>query len=189
MLDRLPDILHDLDGYQAFWQEQDAHLRESEALIEDGSVRIEEDKGLDLAIVHIPVNVPVRTIRRYLQSERASIHPFAIHNMTECNRIIRVRGRDLEFQYRYESWVQFVSRRPLLRVDLNGLVHRLNSIEKAAGTWRAEQVTDVVPRLYLEGADESSIPVDVFVAEIEEYLVAAPAAWDPYHWRPASADD
>jgi len=189
MLDRLPNILDDLDAYRDFWKDQDAHLRASEALIENGSVSIEEDKGLDLAVVHIPVDVPVRTIRRYLQTERASIHPFAIHNATDCNRIIRVQGCNLELQYRYESWVQFVSRRPLLRADLDELAARLNAIEEAAGTWRAEKVTEVVPRLYLEGTEESSIPAAVFLAETRGYLVDAPAAWDPYNWRSDSVVD
>jgi hypothetical protein len=183
MLERLPDILEDLTEYSGYWREQDNLLQESESLIANGDVRIQEISELDLAIVHIPDALKPRAVRRYLQAESASVHPFAIHNATSCNRIIRIQNGSFEFQYRYESWLQIVSHRPLFRVDLNGLAERLNSLEAAAGTWRAEKVTEVVPRLYLEGIDRSSIKEKTFVEEVREYLASQPVAWDPYNWE------
>ena len=183
MLDRLPEILENVDEYRRYWHEQDAHLRESEALIAKGEVRIEEIPESDLAIVHIPGELPVVNVRRYLRSERASVHPFAIHNATTCNRIIRIQNGCYELQYRYESWLQVVSRRPLFRVDLNGLAARMNSLEAAAGTWRADKFTEIVPRLFLEGIDRSSIAEEAFIGEVKEYLSEQPIAWDPYNWE------
>jgi hypothetical protein len=183
MLERLPEILEDVNEYRGYWREQDSNLRQSESLIAKGDVRIEEFPESDLAIVHIPGDLPVMNVRRYLQAERASVHPFAIHNATNCNRIVRIQNGSYEFQYRYESWLQVVSRRPLFRVDLNGLSRRLNSLETAAGTWRADKVTEIVPRLFLEGTDRSSITEKTFVEEVQEYLAEQPVAWDPYNWE------
>jgi len=185
MLDRLPEILDDVVEYRRYWHEQDAHLQESESLIAKGDVSIEELPDADLAIVRIPDKLPARNVRRYLRSERASVHPFAIHNATSCSRIIRIQNGCYELQYRYESWLQVVSWRPLFRVDLNGLALRLNSLEAAAGTWRADKVTEIVPRLFLEGIDRSSIAEDKFVGEVKEYLSGQPIAWDPYNWEPS----
>ena len=182
MLGRLPDILNNLDGYRAFWAEQDAHLAESEALISDGRVTIDEQPETDLAIVHIPSTVPRRTIRRYLQAEQAAIHPFGIHSATDCTRIIRVHGDCLDFYYRYESWLQFASRRPLLRADLEALAAQLNTMETADGLWCAEKVTDVAPRLYLKGTEKTEISREAFIDKICAYLTSAPVAWDPYDW-------
>jgi hypothetical protein len=185
ILERLPDILADLDAYREFWEAQDLHLDESERLIADGTVSIEEFPDDDLAVVTIPDDLPPRRVRRYLNTEQASIHPFAIQTATQCNRIIRVQNGGFEFQYRYESWVQFVSRRPLFRVALNGLVIRLNVLEQAAGSWRCESVTDVIPRLFLEGTNQSSLSVDEFVSETQAYLRSQPVAWDPFDWEPS----
>ena len=183
MLKRLPELLEDLHSYSNLWMEQDAHLDASERMVADGTVRIEEIAESDLAIVHIPSTLPSRPVRRYLQTEVVPVHPFAIHNATDCSRIIRVQGERLDFQYRYESWLQYVSRRPPLRVDLQKLCERLNSLEAAAGIWRCEKVTEVIPRLYLEGTDRSAISAERFIAEIRQYLATEPVAWDPYDWH------
>jgi hypothetical protein len=183
MLDLLPEILENVEEYRRYWHEQDAHLQESESLIADGEVEIEDVPESDLAIVRIPGALPALNIRRYLQSERASVHPFAIHNATDGNRIIRIQDGCYEFQYRYESWVQVVSRRPMFRVDLGGLAARLNSLETAAGTWRADKVTEIVPRLFLEGIDRSSIAEETFVGEVIDHLSRQSVAWDPYNWE------
>jgi len=182
MLKRLPEILQDPSEYSRYWHEQDANLSESESLISKGKIRIEEMREADLAIVHIPADLPAMDVRRYLQTERATVHPFAIHNATNCSRIIRIQDGCYEFQYRYESWLQVVSHRPLFRVDLDGLAQRLNFLEAAAGTWRADKVTEIGPRLFLEGIDRSSIKEETFIAEVKAYLSEQPIAWDPYNW-------
>ena len=187
MLNRLPEILEDLNACQEFWADQDAHLVQSESLIDDGTVQVEQYSELDLAVVHIPGEIPVRTINHYLQPESAAVHPFAIHSKTECNRIIRIHGDSFDFYYRYESWLQFISRPPLLRVALGGLADQLNTLETAAGTWRADEIKAINPRLHLVGTDRSSISPGRLIEIVRDYLVSAPVAWDPYNWDPESA--
>jgi hypothetical protein len=182
MLKRLPDILDDLESLAHFWRDQDIHLQESRHMVESGQVSIKEIPELDLAIVYIPEDLSERRVRRYLHTEFMPVHPFAINSATERNRILSIQGRCLQLQYRYESWVQFESRRPALRVDLSEFCTLLNELEEALGTWRVESPNDVVPRLFLEGTRESSIPAQVFVEKLQHYLVDAPVAWDPYNW-------
>jgi len=59
----------------------------------------------------------------------------------------------------------------------------LNEAEEASGTWRAEDVNEVIPRLYLDGSPRTSYAEGRFVALLEAYLGSAPVAWDPYDWQ------
>jgi hypothetical protein len=183
MLAVLPELLADLPRFRPLWEAQDQHLDESLRWIESGRVSLRELPELDLAIVDIPDDLPPRAVRRYLAAESVPVHPFAIHRATGCNRLLRIQGARYELQYRYDSWVQLATRRPLLRASLEGLAAQLNARETAPGTWRGEPVTDVVPRLYLDGTDASAIPRDEFLDQVAAYLQTAPVAWDPYDWH------
>ncbi len=184
MLDRLPALLQDLGAAEGLWLEQDEHLAEGLAMFTNGQLSIEEHGQADLAVVHIPDGLPPRRAHRYISSERAPVHPFAIHQQTQCSRILRMENRRYELQFRYEGWVQLASRRPALRVALDALAERLNDIETAPGQWRGEAVTEVAPRLYLDGVEGSAIDPDTFLSMVLDYLDTAPIAWDPYDWQP-----
>ncbi len=184
MLARLPVLLEDLAAAKELWSEQDEHLEDGLAMFADGRLSIEEYSEADLAVVRIPEGLPPRMARRYISCERAPVHPFAIHQQTQCSRILRMENRRYELQFRYEGWVQLASRRPALRVALDGLAERLNDRETAPGQWLAEAVTEVAPRLYLDGVEGSSIDPDTFLSMVLSYLDSAPIAWDPYDWQP-----
>lgn len=186
MLDRVPALARDVEAWESMWRDQYEHFEESTRLIDSGVVSVQEYADVDLAVVSIPTDLPARTVRRYLETESAAVHPFAIHNATTCNRILRIVGHRYEYQYRYESWVRLASRRPALRVSLEGLVARLNSVDRAAGEWRAESAGEVAPRMWLEGVDASSLSPERFVDEVCRYLPTAPVAWDPFDWESAA---
>jgi hypothetical protein len=186
MLQRLPRFLDDLPAARQLWQQQDSHLEQSLELISAGRVKIDEYPAADLAVVHIPADLKPLTARRYLQPERAPIHPFAIHQHTRCSRLLRMENQRYSLQFRYEGWVQLASRRPALRVSLEDFAAELNEIETAPGTWFGEATTEVSPRLYLDGADASGISPQRFFELCLSYLAAAPVAWDPYDWPPAA---
>jgi len=185
LLPLVPDILQNLDSYESYWRDQLQHLEFSQSLVATGKVDIEERPDHDLAIVRIPDDIPEQTVRRYVNEEQAAVHPFAVNSATRCNRILRIYRGEFEFHYRYESWLRFVSWRPMLRVALDGMADRLNEAEQASGTWRGEDVNEVIPRLYLDGCRQSSLGEEEFVTLLEEYLASAPAAWDPYDWQEA----
>ena len=66
---------------------------------------------------------------------------------------------------------------------LDELAARLNARETAPGTWCADAVTEVAPRLHLDGIEASGIPEAEFFACLCDYLREAPVAWDPYDWE------
>jgi len=183
MLSRLPALLTGLDELEPFWREQDEHLDESEAWLDAGDVTIEEIADSDMAVVRIPDGLERRTLRRYLRPEQAVIHPFAVNSRTAANRIVTLQGNCRQLEYRYESWLQLATRRPLFRADLAGLCDELNNLETAPGHWRCDAVTEIVPRLYLEGTRDSGIPEEEFITRLRRYLAKAPPAWDPYDWK------
>jgi len=180
MLRELPGLLADVDGQRRYWQAEFEHLQASEAALAAGDVVIDEVPDLDLAIVRIPEDLPARVVKRYLKQWQRSVHPFAVHNITQCSRLVWQKGASLEFQYRYESWVQLASRRPALRVELAGLVEQLNALESGGGEWVFEGINEVAPRLYLRGSCRTSLTANEFLARLADWLRTQPVAWDPY---------
>ncbi|RMF97910.1 MAG: hypothetical protein D6727_04695 [Gammaproteobacteria bacterium] len=180
MLDRLPRLLADLPGHRALWEEQDRFLADSLAVLAAGEAQIEELPELDLALVWLPEEQPLRTARRYLRAESCALHPYALNTATARTRLLLIQGQRYELQLRYEGWVQLASRRPAPRVALEPLAARLNERERAPGDWRAEPVSEVLPRLYLDGTSQSSLASGPFIDLLLDYLRSAPPAWDPY---------
>ena len=144
---------------------------------------IEELPDIDLAIVRIPMPLQPRHVRRYLEDEQAAVHPFAVNSATPCTRLLRVQGQHYEFEYRYESWLQIVSRRVPFRVRLDSVVERLNALETAAPMWIADDpMTGIVPRLRRSDASPSTLSLETVIAELRSAFRSAPVAWDPYDW-------
>lgn len=183
LLRYLPRFVADLDSWSEHWRDGESFLNDSERLCREHDISIVEKPELDLAIVTIPENMPPRPLRRYISTEHAAVHPFAVHRRTRCNRMLWLQGSRYVFNFRYESWVQLASRRPALRVDMSGLIESLNAQESAPGRWTAEPVDAVSPRLYLEGSPRSTIDRDRFVELLVRHLRDAPVAWDPYGWK------
>jgi hypothetical protein len=180
LLDLLPTLLTGVDHYRPIWEREDARLAASEALIEKGLIAIEEQPDLDLAIVRLPDDLTRERVHRFTKPRQAECHPFALHNRTRCSRLALLQGHRAELQYRYESWVQMASRRPLPRVDLSGLANELNREEASGGHWVFDGVEQITPRLHLEGSAATSWPIETVVARIEHHLRTGVQAWDPY---------
>jgi hypothetical protein len=177
---RLPELLDHPDRYKDLWAEEDATLTASEQLVRSGQVRIEEDPELDLAVVHLPDGAPDAGGHRFGGMWMRGLHPMAINNATGCYALLCVRGRQYEFSYRYESWVQFQTRRPHPRVDLRPLAAELSSDEPGDARWIFEGAESLIPRLYLTGANESRLQLKEFRSRLETHLRTSAPAWDPY---------
>ena len=143
--------------------EEDAQLTASEDLITRGIVTIEEIPDLDLAVVTIPDDTSDLGGHRFAGMSFESIHPMALHNATGCFRLLVIHGRRYQFVDRYETWVQYRSRRPLPRVDMRPLAERLTAQETGAESWTASAPGSLTPILRVEG--ESSIEPDVVRAD------------------------
>lgn len=167
MLPRLGEIAAKLERFREYWEPEDRALEESEQDIRRGRVTISEIPDVDLAVVTMSENRP-------------PCHRMAINNATQCNRILSIQGHRYSFLYRYESWVQYMTRAIPARVDLAPLAEELTADEPGDAVWQFDGVSEIVPRLTLSDGRASTIPPADFQARLLTFLKSAPAAWDPY---------
>ena len=173
----------DVDQYRELWADEDAELTASESALSEGIVMIEEVPDIDLAIVTIPDNVAGRSGHRFAGMSFDSVHPMALHNATGCFRLLVVHGRRYQFVDRYETWVQYRTRRPLPRIDMRPLAELLIERESSSVRWSASPPGSLTPTLRV--ADESSLD-SAFVSEmVVAHLRNSPPAWNPYSAGPA----
>jgi hypothetical protein len=180
LIEMLPRLINNLNDYKSNWELEDAKLSASEDLIERGEITIEERPELDLALVNVPAGLPAVSVHRFTRVRLATCHPFAIHNKTKCSRLFIVQGKQIEFQYRYESWVQFASRKPLLRVDLKGLAGELSAGEESEGRWVFDGVDRINPRLHIDGSTGTALIPEFILKRLEQHLSTGAPAWNPY---------
>jgi Family of unknown function (DUF6687) len=156
MLERLPDIISNVQAYRDFWSADEAELKNSEHAIETGLIQIHQTPKIDLAVVFIPEVLP-------------RCHQLALHNATRCFRILLMHGRNYELKYRYETWVEYVSAKTMPRVDLTQLATQLSELEKG-NVWEFDGVNEIVPSLHLLDSSESNVPPEKFVQHVTDFL-------------------
>lgn len=171
-------MITDPDRFRALWADEDVALSASEAALRTGAVTIAEHAPVDLAVVTIDPASSRLSGHRFASDTFDELHPMAIHNATGCFRLLCVRGRHYRLVDRYETWVQYRSRRPLPRVDLRPLAERLDEMETGATTWSASAPSDLTPTLHPDA--ESSLGPDTVVPTVIAHLSTSPPAWDPY---------
>ncbi len=173
----VPMVL-DNRAFRDLWADEDADLSASEGAIANGVVTIEELEDIDLAVVTIPSGEQSRRGHRFAGESFDGLHPMAVNNATRCFRLLVVHGRRYQFVDRYETWVQYRSRRPLQRVDMRPLAERLNASERRSASWTASAPGTLTPTMRVD--EESSLdPLDMRRMVVDHLRQAAPA-WDPY---------
>jgi hypothetical protein len=170
MLPKLPEMVNHTERFRSYWEHEDAMLNESEAMIRSGAIQIEENAELDLAIVRLPESLAGKRVHRFTSNRNAACHPMALHNVIRSFRVLLMQGRSYELQYRYESWVQYVSRKPMPRIDLTPLAEEFSAMEDGAARWAFDGIDEITPKLALSGSDESRIAPETFRSRIEEAL-------------------
>jgi hypothetical protein len=178
LLERLLDMVLHPEEFSDLWVDEDCELTASEAALATGAITIEERTDVDLAVVDIAEREPERRGHRFAANEFVGVHPMAINNATDCFRILQVHGRRYTYTDRYESWVQYQSRRPLPRVDLRPLADALTAIDTATA-WTASSPSSLTPQL--QTAEESSLDRKAVIGHLIDHLRSAPHAWNPYH--------
>lgn len=161
LLPRVVELIDHVDRFRHLWGDEDAQLQAGLNALANEEVVIDERPDLDLAVVTGP-----------------RVHSMAITTATPMARLLFVDGRSYEYADRYETWVQYVSRRPLARRDQRVLADELNALEPGSTGWTGGDPGSIMPSL--TGPTESAIEPAVFVATIERFLTSAPPAWDPY---------
>jgi hypothetical protein len=156
--------------FEGLVAEEVAKLSSSQARLAGGEIELDEDHGLDLAVVQVPGTG---------SGGGGELHPVALRSATGCSRLLVISGSRVSLELRYESWVRYVSRRVPLRPDLAPLAAELSSLEPGGVRWTAEGVGAIVCRLEPEGGSTDLAPSEV-VARVRQYLARAPGAWDPF---------
>jgi hypothetical protein len=176
MLPILPDIIANPQKYRRYWEEEEAFLDASEAAVRSKKVHIEELPDIDLAVIALPEDSPTSGS----QPLRDIYHLMATHNATDRFRILLMKGKQYQLYYRYETWIQYISKRPMPRVDLTDLAKELSRQENGNGQWTFTGVEKIDPQLKLTGVRESKILPQAFREQLKSFLAEAPPAWDPY---------
>jgi hypothetical protein len=143
--------------------------------IDKGQVRIEDEPDLDIAVVHVDERVGPWSGTRFTTQRFDGVHPMALHNATDMSSIALIHGRRYSFTHRYETWVQYQTRRRPLRVALLPLARQLTEMDDVR--WRADAVGALTPKLTHEG--ESSLTPERFLSLVRDHLVTSPPAFDP----------
>lgn len=177
LLEQLPNLVLRPDDFADLWTDEDRQLSASEDALASGRVTVEERPELDVAIIDVAESEPRRRGHRFAANDATGVHPMAINNATGCFRILQVHGHRYTYTDRYESWVQYRSRRPLPRVDLRPLADVFSSIDTTTA-WTATSPSSLIAQL--ETTDESSLDRSVVVHHLVDHLAGSPPAWDPY---------
>ena len=167
LLALLPKMLDDPDAFAGLWRDEDAWFERDAGRVSAGSILIEERPDVDLAIVTIPTDgqdAPWDVEDGWT----GGVHPMAVYNATARNRVLFVRGRAYALRYRYETWVRYVSRPTMPRIDLAPLASHLSSLEPDA-TWGFDGVRDLTPSLRVAKGSSGLEPARV-IAAVEGFL-------------------
>lgn len=155
------------------WAEEHRGLIASLEAIHTGRARVTENMELDLAIIE----------------SDDPLHDYAVNAATTCLRVLTVvGGSTFCFKYRYESFVELITRPASPRIRLDALVEELNSREQRPGRWVSESVVTAHPRLQLysrTGAPSvSSITLEQFLDTLRLYITEGASA-PSLQWRAA----
>lgn len=177
---RLGTLVEELEDHRDLWADEDHQLDESEAALARGDVTIDEHADVDLAVVDVADGIGPLGGHRFAGNRFEGVHPMALHGASDRLAVLVVKGRQYRFTYRYETWVQYQSRRPRPRVDLAPLAAELTAAETDGVTWRADPVGGLTPQLEPVDRAESSLDRNIVVAALRRHLAGSPPAWDPY---------
>lgn len=171
LLVRLPNIIQKIDNLRRYWQEEDQFLDTTENAIASGLLTLEEFPELDLLVVRVHDDRFPYMTREHCPSWISSVlHPMALHNRSQRMRVLVMRGRHYELYYRYETWVDFVSRPLAKRLDLADLAKSLTTMENGRGRWQFTGNDEIIARLKLVDGKESRIDADDFLFEVKQAL-------------------
>jgi uncharacterized protein DUF6687 len=166
-LAKFPEMLAYPAHFRAMWEEEDAWFQRDLDRVGAGEITIEELPDLDLAIVRLPDDgdAPIDS-----EADILGCHQGAIHNRTRMFRTLVIRGNRYIVRYRYETWVRYVSRPTMPRVDLAPLASELSGRESTGAVWAFDGIDNLTPKLRVKGGGESSLSPDDFIASATEFL-------------------
>jgi hypothetical protein len=179
LLPRFGDLATHIEDHADLWRDEDEQLEATEAAFAAGQITIEEDEELDLAVVTIDPSLFLWGEHRFAILGRSPCHPIPVHNRTDRFRVLYRQDRFYGLVYRFESWVQYQSRRVLPRVDLTVLADELTALDELEWTYAWPRSKNP-PTAWLSPWAPSSLPFAEVRERIEDALRKAETAFDPY---------
>jgi hypothetical protein len=177
MLPRLVEVCEHTDRFRSMWEAADAQTEAGLAALADGTITIEERPELDLAAVTIPETWASSVARRFAVAVEHALTNDSLYPRTQCLRVLRTVGSSHRLGYRYESWVQLRSRRPMGRVELTPLADELTQLETQGAVWRSDPIDRTTPEMWVA---DSTLDGARVRAVVERYFACAAPAWNPY---------
>jgi len=155
----VPELISNVGSFESFWHDEYERVQRDRELFTSGDASVQEVPELDLAVFTLP--------RR--------LHDMALYEQTNCTRVaLVIDGHRYQARYRYESWVEFKSRRVPPRVDFQPLADLLQTFEGNDGEWTADEVRRTLPHLRLRGPEgsisSSSITPGLFLRLLVQHL-------------------
>ncbi|HSJ74351.1 MAG TPA: DUF6687 family protein, partial [Miltoncostaeaceae bacterium] len=161
ILPRVGGLLANPERYRLLWGPEWARVEGDNALIDAGDASVEDHPAADLAIVRTP----------------RPLHDMAVHPRTGRMRILTaLPDGTLTVGHRYETWVDYASRRLPARVDLAPLLPVLQGLEREPGVWRFDGVEPIRPRLYLSDPRGRAAPSSLGAERLADLLAGVPPA-------------
>jgi hypothetical protein len=173
MLPLLPDLLRTVEAFEEHWRAEYELICQGREAFARGETTVQEVPDVELAVFHIA----------------QPVHTIALYEQTACTRVaITSDDQRHEARYRYESWVELQSRRPLPRIGLQPFADMLQTFEGNDGDWIAGDVQDFAASLRLRSPEgepaPSSITPGLFARLLASYLrdnaENAALRWSPY---------
>lgn len=165
-LPRVMELVAGVEAFREVWNREDEHLTASERALDSGAVTITEIAAIDLAVVEIHGDEQLGWGHRFAHETFVGMHPMALHNATERFRLLVVSDGHFQYIDRYETWVQYQSRKTWPRVDMRPLATRLSALDTAA--WQAGNPADLTPAM--QHSDGSSLDRNTVIAIVTDYL-------------------
>lgn len=190
LLAELPRIVDDVDAYHPLWADEEESFVRSEAAIDEGAVVISEHPDADLAVVDLDPTLHLEGDHRFCLQGWGPVHPLAVHNRTDALRVLYVAGPRYGLVYRFESWVQLVSRRAAPRVDLTDLALELSAAETGGTRWSwgfPRNPNPPTPWLRADDNAPSTLARADLLERLRRHLTTAAPTVDPYDARPYGA--
>ena len=155
----LPQLLRDVDEFEAYWRDEFDSLIADRELMASGETSLQDFADIDLAVFQLP----------------RAVHDLALYEQTRHTRVLLViEEATYEVRYRYESWVELQSRNAPPRIDLRPFAELLETFEGSLGTWVADDVREQRPRLRLRDpggeVSHSSVTSGLFVRLLAAFL-------------------
>jgi len=181
LLPLMPTLIDDPERFEPLWREERATVDAAEAAFASGDLRIEDVPDAELAVVYLPADWPGGGVQRGVLQRDTPVHPLVVHRRTNRWRVAYVdpARRDYRLIYRFESWVQHISR-GAGRADLRPIARKLTAADPAGGEWIAGGRKTFLAWLHRRDYGPSGLEPEQFVSIVTDGLRGAPITWTPY---------